>query len=71
MAAITITHACMNKLDRSSAKYSHVYSFIPTDQLPRDTPHKYDAFFEPLIDELEYLFIEGEQVFFQKRFQVR
>ena len=51
MAAITITHACMNKFDRSSAKYSHVYSFIPTDQLPRDTPHKYDVFFKPLIEE--------------------
>ena len=66
MAAITITHACMNKLNCSSAKYSHVYSFIPTDQLPRDSPHKYDAFFEPLIDELEYLFVEDEQVFFSK-----
>jgi hypothetical protein len=38
----------------------------PTDQLPKDAPHKYGAFFEPLIDELEYLFIEGEQVFFSK-----
>ena len=66
MAAITITHACTNKLDSSSVNYSHVYSFISTDQLPRDAPHKYDAFFEPLIDELEYLFIEGEQVFFSK-----
>ena len=67
MAAITITHACMNKFDRSSAKYSHIYSFIPTDQLPRDAPHKYDAFFKPLIEKLEYLFIEGEQVFFSKQ----
>ena len=43
-----VTHACMNKSDYSCAKYCHVYSFIPTDQLPRDTPHKYDIFFKPL-----------------------
>ena len=67
MAAITITHACMNKFDRSSAKYSHVYSFIPTDQLLRDTPHKYDVLLKPLIEELEFLFIEDEQVFFSKQ----
>ena len=65
IAAITITHACMSKTDRSDASNARVYSFIPVSQLPKDTPHKFDAFFEPLIREIEELFIEGEQVFFK------
>ena len=34
--------------------------------MPTDSPHKFDAFLEPLINELEELFIEGEEVFFRK-----
>ena len=34
--------------------------------MPADSPHKFDAFLKPLIDELEELFIEGEEVFFRK-----
>lgn len=34
-------------------------------QLPRDAPHKFDAFFEPLVREVEELFLEGEEVFFK------
>ena len=63
VAAITITKACMNKLDRSYNKNAHVYSFIPVDQLPQKAPHKYDAFFEPLIAEIEDLYINGAEVF--------
>ena len=66
IAAITITHACMSKADRSDANHARVYSFVPVSQLPRDAPHKFDAFFEPLIREIEELFIEGEQVFFKE-----
>ena len=51
MAAITITHGCMSKADRSNADYARVYSFIPTDQMPTDFPHKFDAFLEPLIND--------------------
>ena len=65
MAAITITHGCMSKADRSDADYAQVHSFIPTDPMPTDSPHKFDAFLEPLINELEELFI-GEEVFFRK-----
>ena len=32
--------------------------------LPKSTPHKYDAFFQPLIEEIEELFINGEEVYF-------
>ena len=65
IAAITITHACMKKANRSSGSNARVYSFIPVNQLPRDAPHKYDAFFEPLVEEIENLFINGEEVFFK------
>lgn len=51
IAAITITHACMSKAERSDAQNARMYSFIPVSQLPREAPHKYDAFFEPLIQE--------------------
>lgn len=65
VAAITITKACMNKLNRSYNKNAQVYSFIPTDQLPQKSPHKFDAFFDPLIDEIEELYINGTEVFFK------
>lgn len=65
IAAITITHGCMSKADRSESDNARVYSFIPVSQLPNDAPHKYDAFFQPLFREIEDLFIEGEQVFFK------
>ena len=42
-----------------------MYSFIPVSQLPEKSPHKYDAFLEPLIDELTTLYIEGQEVFFK------
>ena len=64
IAAITITHACMSKIDRADVQNARVYSFIPVSQLPTDTPHKFDAFFEPLIREIEELYIEGEEVYF-------
>ena len=65
IAAITISHACMSKADRCDANNSRVYSFIPVSQLPKDAPHKYDAFFEPLLREIEDLYIHGEEVFFK------
>ena len=64
IAAITITHACMTKANCSSGSNARVYLFIPVNQLPRDAPHKYDAFFEPLVEGIENLFIHGEEVFF-------
>ena len=65
IAAITITNACMSKLDRADAQNARLYSFIPVSQLPNGAPHKYDAFFEPLIREIEELYIEGEEVYFR------
>lgn len=48
IAAITIMHACMKKANRSSGSNARVYSFIPVNQLPREAPHKYDAFFSTI-----------------------
>lgn len=65
VAAITVTHACMTKVERANSKHAKVYSFIPVSQLPRDSPHKYDAFLQPLIEELTDLYIDGCEVFFK------
>ena len=55
----------MKKANCSSGSNAKVYSFIPVNQLPRDAARKHDAFFEPLIEEIENLFIHGEEVFFR------
>lgn len=55
----------MTKANRSCGSNARVYSFIPVNQLPHDAPHKYDTFFEPLVEEIENLFIHGEEVFFE------
>ena len=65
IAAITITHACMTKADCCDANNAQVHSFIPVNQLPNNAPHKYDAFFESLLKEIEDLYIHGEEVFFK------
>ena len=55
----------MIKADRCDANNAQVYPFIPVNHLPNDAPHKYDAFFEPLLKEIEDLFIDCEEVFFK------
>lgn len=62
-AAITITMRCMSKQDRCENRNAHVYSFIPMEQLPTDSPHKFDGFLEPLVSELEDLYMYGKEVF--------
>ncbi len=66
VGTITVTHACMAKVDRADAKYARVYSFVPVWQLPKDSPHKYDAFLQPLLNDLIDLYIEGQEVFFKR-----
>ena len=65
ISTITITHGCMSKLERSDANQARVYSFIPIHQLPCSAPHKFDAFFEPLVSEIEDLYMDGAEVFFR------
>jgi len=55
----------MNKQSRASGTNARVYSFIPVCDLPCHAPHKFDAFLQPLFEELEELYIEGQEVFFK------
>lgn len=55
----------MSNLDRSANTNAQVYSFIPTDQSPRDCPHKLDGFLQPLITEIEDLYLYGVEVYFK------
>ena len=64
IAAITVSSACMPKLDGSANKNACEFSFTPVHQLLRDHPHKYDAYLEPLVKELEDLYINGMEVYF-------
>ena len=65
IASITITPACASKHNRSLSQNSFVYSFVSVSSLPSKYPHKYDAFLQPLINEIEDLYIHGEEVFFK------
>ncbi len=51
----------MSEAERASTKNARV----PSDQLPKDAPHKYDAFLEPLVEDLIDLYIEDKEVFFK------
>ena len=53
----------MTKADCCAANNARVYSFIPVNQLPNNALHKYHAFFESLLKEIEDLYIHGEEVF--------
>lgn len=64
ISTINIAHATMSKYLRADQKNIHVYSFIPSYQLPKDFPHKYDAFLDPLIEEL---YIHGTEVTFSRQ----
>ena len=54
--------ACQNL--NTNSQNAVVYSFVPVDQLPRHCQHKMDAFVLPLFQELEDLYIDGQEVFF-------
>ena len=47
----------MTKLARAANKHAQVFLFVPVDQLPTDSPHKLDGFFEPLISEIEDIYV--------------
>ena len=61
------SYSCLcDKADRCDANNARVFSFILVCQLPKDAPHKYDAFLEPLLKEIEDLYIDEEEVFFNE-----
>lgn len=66
IASISIAKGCMQKSERAGNKEVQVYSFIPTNQLPRDCPHKYDGFLQPLLEDICNLYIDGKSVHYAK-----
>ena len=67
IAAISIAKGCMQKSERAGNREVQVYSFIPSSQLPRDCPHKYDGFLQPLLEDICSLYIDGKCVYYAKR----
>lgn len=60
MATIQLSCACLTKKLRSKGKFLSVYSFIPSVKIGDGIPHKLDAFFKFLIDEVVDLYINGK-----------
>ena len=61
-AAIHLSNACVKKTVRMKQDFVKTYSFIPTTHIKEGIPHKLDAFFEPLIEEVTDLYINGRTV---------
>lgn len=50
----------MLKAERSKVEEVYVVGFVPKHLLPKRTPCALDPFLEPLIKELEDIYIEGK-----------
>ena len=59
-SAIHFTSACVEKQKRKDSL--QVYSFAPSSYIPEGITHKFDAFLEPLIEELKNLYVHGIEV---------
>ena len=59
-ATINLTSACCSKINRPETL--QVFSFVPTCYLPEGVVHKFDAFLEPLIEQIADLFINGVDI---------
>eukprot|EP00111_Clytia_hemisphaerica_P012099 TCONS_00035538-protein len=60
--SIEISIATMEKLHRSKNDHIYTTTFVPEHALPNKEPNALDPFLEPLITELEELFIDGLEV---------
>ena len=67
-SAIHITSACVAKDQRKDSL--HVYSFAPTSYIPEHIEHKFDAFLEPLVDELKQLYAYGTEILIEEEISV-
>lgn len=54
----------MCKEDRSAADEVYVVGFVPSYLLPKRQPNALDPFLEPLISEIEDIFIDGIEIYF-------
>ena len=60
VAAIQISDGCVEKILRGETK--RTFSFCPSSNLPEGIVHKFDAFLEPLIEEIKHYYIQGFDV---------
>ena len=49
----------MTKMDRSKSDEVYPLTFVPIHLLPKKRPNLLDPFLEPIVSEIEHLFIEG------------
>ena len=61
LGSIEVSIATMKKCYRNSVDECYVTSFIPKHNLPTRQPNFMDPFMEPLVAELEKLFVEGRK----------
>ena len=58
--AIEVSVANMYKHERSATEEVYVVGFVPSHMLPKKRPNSLDPFLEPLVSEIENIFIEGK-----------
>lgn len=54
----------MYKENRSATEEVYVVGFVPSHMLPKKRPNALDPFLEPLISEIENIFIDGIDLFY-------
>ena len=57
--AIEVSIATMSKLDCCKTEKVYVCGFVPSYLLPNKRPNSLDPFLQPLIEDIEELFING------------
>ena len=67
-SAIHITSACVAKDQRKDS--FHVYSFAPTSYIHEHIEHKFDAFLEPLVEDLKQLHAYGIEIVIEEEIDV-
>ena len=61
IGTIEVSIATMLKGDRSKSEEVYVCGFVPSYLLPKKRPNSLDPFLHPLVEEVEELFINGNQ----------
>lgn len=59
LGAIEVTVANMRKAERSKVDEVYVVGFVPSYLLPKKRPCSLDPFLDPLVTDIEKIFIHG------------
>lgn len=62
IGSVCFSIANLKKSDRNKTDEVYTLNFVPSSKLPNKTAHKYDPFLEPMIREIEELFINGRLI---------